>query len=253
MKKKFLLTFLVITALVAGSIWWIKRDTALAPQASNSPSKQESTLEALDKKQLSTDDPASIWVVVNKRRPLEPKTYAPSDLVVPNVPMRSNITSDEKQLRTEPARALESMVAAGAQDGLNFTLQSGYRSYNFQVALYNRYVSQQGQATADTQSARPGYSEHQTGLAVDLGSKSHPECDVEACFGQTPEGKWLVQNAAKYGYIIRYNSENEQTTGYIAEPWHLRYVGKALAEELRKSNISTLETFFGLGDAPNYQ
>ena len=167
--------------------------------------------------------------------------------------MRSNITSDEKQLRSEPARALESMVAAGAKEGLNFTLQSGYRAYNFQVALYNRYVSQQGQATADTQSARPGYSEHQTGLAIDLGSKSHPECDVEACFGKTPEGEWLAKNAATYGFIVRYDSTNEQTTGYIAEPWHLRYVGKALAQEMQKTSVTTLEDFFGLGNAPNYQ
>lgn len=252
MKKNFLLTFLLIIALVAGIVWWIKRDTALAPSTDNS-SGQRSTLEALDRKQFSTNDPASIWVVVNKRRPLNPKTYAPNDLVVPNVAMRSNITSDEKQLRSEPARALESMVAAGAKEGLGFTLQSGYRSYNFQVALYNRYVAQQGQATADTQSARPGYSEHQTGLAVDLGSKSHPECDVEACFGQTPEGEWLAKNAAEYGFIIRYTSGNEHTTGYIAEPWHLRYVGKALAKEMQKTDISTLETFFDLGDAPNYQ
>jgi D-alanyl-D-alanine carboxypeptidase len=253
MKKKFLLIFLVIITVVAGIIWWMKRDTALAPAESNNTSGQRSTLEALDKKQLSIDDPASIWIVVDKHRPLNPKTYAPNDLVVPDVPMRSNITSDEKQMRTEAARALESMVTAGAQEGLGFTLQSGYRSYNFQVALYNRYVSQQGQAAADTQSARPGYSEHQTGLAVDLGSKSHPECDVEPCFGQTREGEWLVKNAAKYGFIVRYTTGNERTTGYIAEPWHLRYVGKALAQELQKNNISTLETFFDLGNAPNYQ
>lgn len=252
MKKKFLLIFLVIITLVAGIIWWIKRDTALAPTGNSDSNSQRSTLEALDKKQLSIDDPASIWVVVNKHRPLEPKTYAPNDLVVPNVPMRANITSDEKQMRDEAARALESMVKAGDQEGLGFTLQSGYRSYNFQVSLYNRYVSQQGQATADMQSARPGYSEHQTGLAVDLGSKSHPECNVEACFGQTAEGRWLAKNAAQYGFIVRYTTGNEQTTGYIAEPWHLRYVGKALAQEMQKTNVSTLETFFGLGNAPSY-
>lgn len=252
MKKKFLLTSIVIITLVVGTIWWARHDTALAPQANNSASSQQSTSDDFDKKQFSTDNPTSIWVVVNKHRPLGPKTYAPNDLVVPDVPMRANITFDEKQMRTEAARALESMVTAGAQQGLDFTLQSGYRSYAFQVSLYNRYVSQQGQATADTQSARPGYSEHQTGLAADLGSKSHPECDVEPCFGRTAEGEWLAKNAANYGFIIRYSAENEQTTGYIAEPWHLRYIGKALAQEMHKNDISTLETFFGLGDAPNY-
>jgi D-alanyl-D-alanine carboxypeptidase len=252
MKKKILLTFLLVATLVAAMIWWTHRPDVSAPGNDGKTNSQQTGGEAFDKKQHATDDPASIWVVVNKQRPLSPKTYVPSDLMVPDVPMRANITSDEKQLRAEAARALESLTAAGKQQGLGFTLQSGYRSYSFQTSLYNRYVSQQGQATADTQSARPGYSEHQTGLAVDLGSAAHPECDVEACFGKTAEGEWLVKHAATYGFIIRYTSGNEHTTGYIAEPWHLRYVGAALAQELQHSDIATLETFFGLGEAPKY-
>lgn len=252
MKKKILLTFLLVATLVAAMIWWTQRPDVSAPGNNNKTNGQQTDSEAFNKKQHATDDPASIWVVVNKQRPLSPKTYAPSDLVVPNVPMRSNITSDEKQLRAETAKALESLTTAGKQQGLGFTLQSGYRSYSFQTTLYNRYVAQQGQATADTQSARPGYSEHQTGLAVDLGSAAHPECDVEACFGKTAEGEWLVRHAASYGFIVRYTAGDEHTTGYIAEPWHLRYIGVALAQELQNNDIATLETFFGLGDASNY-
>lgn len=253
MKKKFLLFSLVVIVGVVSAAWWMQRGD-VQPSGSNSqntnmPSDPDDTF---DKTRFSTSDASSIWVVANKQRPLSPKNYVPTDLVVPDVPKRSNITGDERQLRKEAAGALEKLVASGAEQGLAFTMQSGYRSYNFQTTLYNRYVAQQGQATADTQSARPGYSEHQTGLAVDVGSKEHPECDVEACFGTTPEGEWLKAHAADYGFIIRYTEGNERTTGYIAEPWHLRYVGTDLAQEMKKQDIATLEQFFGFSDAPNY-
>jgi len=144
------------------------------------------------------------------------------------------------------------MVAAAKQAGITLNLQSGYRSYNFQVTLYNRYVQQQGQAVADTQSARPGYSEHQTGFAADLGGTSQPSCNVEACFGDTPEGKWLAAHASEYGFIIRYPADRDSTTGYVYEPWHVRYVGTELAAEMRAKGVATLEDFFGTGNAASY-
>ncbi|MDB5184460.1 MAG: Serine-type D-Ala-D-Ala carboxypeptidase [Candidatus Saccharibacteria bacterium] len=208
---------------------------------------------SFDKKQYSNDDPASLWLVVNKLRPLNPKDYAPADLVVPNIPLRSNITSTEKYVRAATAKALETMVAAAAAQGVNLNLQSGYRSYSFQVTLYNDYVSSQGQSVADSQSARPGYSEHQSGLAADLGGTTQPSCNVDPCFADTVEGKWLAANAHSYGFIIRYPKDGQAKTGYIYEPWHVRYVGTALSEELHRQGDPTLEEFFGLPLAPDYQ
>lgn len=202
--------------------------------------------------QHSLTEPASIWIIVNKQHPLSPKSYAPKDLVVPNVPLRSNITGDERQLRAEPARALEQMMQVAGSMGVHLNLQSGYRSYNFQVNLYGGYVRRQGQAAADRTSARPGYSEHQTGLAADLGGTSKPSCDVEKCYDQTIEGKWLAANAYKYGFLVRYTEDKESVTGYDYEPWHIRYIGTSLATEMHDKNIQTLEEFFGVAGGTSY-
>src|SRR5262249_46588405 len=145
---------------------------------------------AFDKNAHRTTDPTSIWVIVNKQHPLQPKTYVPS-LVVPTVAMRSGISSDERQVSSLMAPDLEAMIRAASQDKVAINLQSGYRSYNFQVTLYGGYVTQLGKAEADRQSARPGYSEHQTGLAADLGGTSKPSCNIQECFSTTVEGAWL--------------------------------------------------------------
>lgn len=202
--------------------------------------------------QNSIGQASSITVVVNKHRRLSPKTYAPTRLVVPNIPLRANITSTERYVSSVMAGPLQTMVKAAKEQGVNLNLQSGYRSYNFQVDLYNSYVQQQGQAAADEQSARPGYSEHQTGLAADLGSIANPACNVAQCFATTTEGKWLAGNAYKYGFIVRYPKNKQQITGYEYEPWHIRYVGAKLSTEMHRQGITTLEEFFGLPAAPNY-
>jgi D-alanyl-D-alanine carboxypeptidase len=207
---------------------------------------------SFDKSKYSTSDKASLWVVVNKQHQLNPKTYAPENLVVPNIPLRSNITSTEKYVRSDMASALEALVKGATADGVHLNLQSGYRSYNFQVTLYNGYVKQQGQAAADRQSARAGFSEHQTGLAADLGGTSQPACNVAQCFANTVEGKWLAANAYKYGFIIRYTADKEATTGYEYEPWHIRYVGTDLSAELHTTGIETLEEFFNITGGANY-
>ena len=111
---------------------------------------------------------------------------------------------------------------------MNIIPVSGYRSYSQQASLYDSYVRQYGQATADTLAARPGFSEHQTGLAMDIGNASGV-CALQACFATTPAGKWAAANAATYGFIIRYPAGAEAVTGYTYEPWHLRYVGRDLA------------------------
>jgi D-alanyl-D-alanine carboxypeptidase len=112
-------------------------------------------------------------------------------------------------------------------------------------------VQSEGQAVADTQSARPGYSEHQSGLAADLEPASR-KCEVDQCFGDTPEGKWLSANAYKYGFVIRYPLGLDNITGYEYEPWHVRYVGIALSTEMHDEGILTLEQFFAISGGTAY-
>lgn len=266
-KKQYIIIGITVFLIIGGIFWLLNQDTETVKNTTKSDTqkttqkkdtitqKQEEPVPApavFDKQKYSLSDPTSNWLVVNKKRPLDPKNYAPSDLVVPGVTLRGNISSDEKYMRAEPAAALEKLFAGASAAGLQMNLQSGYRSYGFQNTLYNRYVSQQGQAVADTQSARPGYSEHQTGLAVDVGSVGHPECAVEQCFADTAEGKWLAAHAYEYGFIIRYPNGKDTVTGYIYEPWHIRYVGTELAAEMHNTGAVTMEEFFGLPPAGSY-
>jgi len=207
--------------------------------------------QAFNKHELSLSDPSSAWLVVNKTRPLQPKDFAPS-LAVPNVPLRLASDNEEMHLRPDAARALETLVSGAKQQGIRLMLASGYRSYNFQVSLYNGYVMDQGQAEADQQSARPGYSEHQTGMAADLEPTSR-NCEVVSCFATTPEGKWLAANAYRYGFILRYPEGKQAVTGYEYEPWHIRFVGTTLSQEMHRDHVLTMEEFFGLPAAPKYQ
>lgn len=125
-------------------------------------------------------------------------------------------------------------------DGFDLKVISGFRSYSSQKSTYNGWVNKYGQAKADTLSARPGHSEHQTGLAADINS-------LNQSWGNTDEGKWLNNNCYKYGFIIRYPYGKDNITGYIYEPWHIRYVGKDLAEKLyNDGNWITLEEYFGI-------
>ena len=134
--------------------------------------------------------------------------------------------------------AFDALVDAAAEEGLEIYLLSGYRSYETQYNLYYRYVAEDGQEEADTYSARPGHSEHQSGLAIDVNSLSHT-------FADTPEGIWLAAHAHEFGFIIRYAQEKESITGYIYEPWHIRYVGKPTAQAIYESGLC-LEEYFGL-------
>ncbi len=244
--KKLILYILFIIALGSG-LWWFTMHHHTYKNSSTM------TRDGFDISQHSLDDASSLWVIVNKTRPLKPKDYAPSNLVVPDIPLRSNITDTERYVRADTAQALEKMVSEATAQGIHLNLQSGYRSYQFQIDLYQSYVSEQGTAVAESQSAQPGYSEHQTGLAADLGGTSQPSCNVQACFANTIEGQWVAANAYKYGFIIRYPADKVAVTGFISEPWHVRYIGTALSEELHKNNVKTLEEFFGLPAAPGYK
>ncbi|MGY2745489.1 M15 family metallopeptidase [Pseudarthrobacter sp. O4] len=199
--------------------------------------------------QHSLSDPASPWVVVNKHRPLSPSTYKPADLVRPAV--RLAVSGEAAQLNSTTAAAAEKMFAAAAGAGVTMTLASGYRSYATQAATYNGYVKSQGQAAADTASARPGHSEHQTGWSFDIGDGSGA-CSFQPCFADQPAAAWAKANAHLFGFVVRYPWMLQGITGYYYEPWHLRYIGSAEATEMKNRGIETLEEYFGLEAAPAY-
>jgi D-alanyl-D-alanine carboxypeptidase len=180
-------------------------------------------------------------VVVNKHRQLNPAAYVPGQLV----------RVQGERLRAQAADAYKQFAKAAKAAGVNILPISGYRSFSEQASLYDSYVRQYGQATADTLAARPGYSEHQTGLAMDIGNASGI-CALQACFANTPAGQWAAEHGWEYGFIIRYPAGAGATTGYTYEPWHLRYVGQAIAEDMQSTGITTLEKYFGLEAAPDY-
>ena len=134
--------------------------------------------------------------------------------------------------------AFDEMAAAAAQDGITLFVNSSYRSYQDQESLYNSYAAERGTEAADEVSSRPGHSEHQTGLTFDVNT-------TEDSFAGTPEANWLAEHCAEYGFIIRYPEGKEDKTGYVYEPWHIRYLGKEKAEAVTKSGLC-LEEYLGV-------
>ena len=174
-------------------------------------------------------------LIVNKSYPL-PKDYVPTNTYKDATGLNYCTTCIDK----DAYEKYKEMKADATALGLNIWIQSGYRSYNLQESLYNKYVNRDGKVAADTYSARPGHSEHQTGLAFDLNSISDD-------FQYTDEGKWVNNNCYKYGYILRYPKGKEHITGYKYESWHLRYVGEELATKLyNNGEWITLEEHFNL-------
>jgi D-alanyl-D-alanine carboxypeptidase len=156
------------------------------------------------------------------------KTYA-----LPSTYNPGGLTSDFNN-------AFSKLKSAASKDGVNLRIISGYRSYNTQVNTYNGWVSKYGKSEADKISARPGHSEHQSGLAADINS-------LDQSWGNTKEGKWLTNNCSKYGFIIRYPKGKESQTGYSYEPWHIRYVGTDVSSKLyNNGNWITLEEYLGI-------
>lgn len=178
-------------------------------------------------------DSSDIRVVVNKKNCLKPLNYQPTDLVyVTGVQVRGAMSSD-----------LSNMLAAASSAGLSLTITSGFRSYYDQAAIFNSYVATLGSSKlADEFASRPSYSEHQTGLAIDFKSGG---CALE-CFGRTNSYKWLRDNAQKFGFIERYTTDQTSITGYGAEPWHWRYVGSSVANDMKEKGIKTLEEYYDI-------
>lgn len=179
-------------------------------------------------------DPNSIDIIVNKKHCLVPLNYYPPDLIT---------TSGGAVLRSVASQQFEALRSAAAQAGYTITATSSFRSYDNQVATYNHWVNVNGSYTAaDRVSARPGYSEHQTGLTVDLAA---PQCALE-CFGSSGTYIWMKRYAASYGFVERYPAGYEAVTGYNAESWHWRYVGPTTAQAIASSGVHTLEQYWGV-------
>lgn len=192
--------------------------TTAAAQTTASKPKNTAEVDGLEVK----DDGATYVhgiLIVNKTYAL-PKTFNPGGIT------------------KETMDAYHELEKAGADAGYTYTIVSGFRSYEEQDTLYHNYVNRDGQAAADTYSARPGHSEHQTGLTMDL------NCAGDA-FHNTPEAKWLAENCWKYGFIIRFPKGKEDKTGYKYESWHIRYVGKDWAKKIYDSGLC-LEEYFNL-------
>lgn len=174
-------------------------------------------------------------VLVNKQIAL-PSDYQPADLVTANIDFVDSATGERRMLRKEAARAIESLMKDAKADGIDLKGTSAFRTYAYQVQLFNAYVARDGKEQAMKYSAPPGHSEHQTGLAIDVSSAS-VGYQLTQELEQTTEGKWLADNAHEYGFIVRYQRAYEAETGYMYEPWHLRYIGVDHATNVHKTNV----------------
>ena len=191
---------------------------------------------------------SSAWVLVNKRNALRPTSYVPSGLQVPAVTYPNG-----ERLRSDAGAALARMFSAARSEGAGrMSIASGYRSYSTQYTVYWNRVGTNGKAYADTWIARPGYSEHQSGLGLDIAPVGNATCNRHNCIGSTPQGAWLRDNAWRFGFVLRYESGSTGITGYHGEPWHFRYVGTALSTGYHNGGWHSLEQFLDEPAAPTY-
>jgi D-alanyl-D-alanine carboxypeptidase len=188
---------------------------------------------------LLEDRERGLLILVNKENPVD-RDYKPDDLtqVKYYAPGRAEST---RYLKAEAAEAFHRLAEAAAAEGMEIKMTTAYRSYDFQKILFDNYAAKEGEEKANTYSARPGQSEHQTGLAADVSS---PVVDWQLSndYGNTKEGKWLADNAYRFGFILRFPEGKEEITGYQYEPWHIRYVGMTAAKEIHDYDL-TLEEF----------
>lgn len=166
--------------------------------------------------------------LINRQHSIS-KRYVPSDL------RKAETYGVSQQMRTEAATALEQLFEAAKEAGVPLSTVSGYRSYSKQATIYQRKVDSIGRKAADRISARPGTSEHQLGLAMDIAKKG--ASSLTTAFANTPQGQWVMENAHRYGFIIRYLKDYEDVTGYSYEPWHIRYVGVEQATAIYESGL----------------
>lgn len=189
----------------------------------------------------AVDKSSEYLILVNKSHGLN-KAYEPEDLR--KVRDAANDRDAEYQkLRKAAAKSFRKLVAGAKAAGCTIKLTTGYRPYSYQKTLYKQYIDMDGKDKAEQYSAKPGYSEHQTGLSADV-SSPFVGYQLVRKYGRTKAGKWLAENGHYYGFIIRYPKGKEEITGYEYEPWHIRYVGKEAAAEIYERQL-TLEEYLG--------
>lgn len=207
---------------------------------SHEPGKQAAPISVQDENYL---------ILINRTHPLS-SDYWPDDLVTVSKTVAGVGNNDTKKMRKVAAEAMDKMIAAAAEQGIEIAVRTGFRSYKYQQDLHAGYVQRNGEAKANTFSAKAGESEHQTGLACDLGGKSQ-NFGLKYDFGKTKEGIWCYEHCAEFGFILRFIDGTEDKvgdiTGYIYEPWHFRYVGLEPAKEIMEKGI-TLEEYLGVMD-----
>lgn len=181
--------------------------------------------------------PSSLWAVVSKDYPLTDQQYRPTDITRTDLPSRSDKSEDEQSVRAIIVSDLTAMFADAKAAGHDVMIASGFRSYDLQQTYFNSYSRSYGEEAASKFSARPGQSEHQTGLSLDI-AYTNRDCYLDTCFGDKPAGKWLAANAYTYGFVLRYPADKTEITRYQYEPWHFRYVGKPLATVLHESGLT---------------
>jgi len=180
-------------------------------------------------------------LLVNKTHPLD-ENYKPDDLTDIKY-YAEDRDAAARFMRKEPTEQFHKLVEAAKEEGYTIVTTTAYRSYGFQKVLWDNYVKKHGEAEANTFSARPGQSEHQTGLCTDVSSPS-VNYQLTTDYADTAEGKWLAEHAHEYGFIIRFPLGKEDITGYQFEPWHIRYVGQPAADEIYEKGL-TLEEYLG--------
>lgn len=187
---------------------------------------------------------SSIWTIVNKTHPIS-IDYVPSPIKIPNVATRTDKNDNERSIRADITTPTEEMFAAALTEGYSLMIGSGYRPASLQKIYFDNLASSVGETVANQSIARPGQSEHQTGLAMDISTVSR-QCYLDDCFANTSDGVWLTNNSYKFGFILRYPKTKEEITGYRYEPWHFRYVGIDLATALHESGLTLDEAWLYL-------
>lgn len=184
---------------------------------------------------LPHQDPTDLLILVNKynRAPAVPLT-----LVKPDVTPTSLSKAENIYMRPEAAAALEELFDEAASQGITLYATSGFRSYSTQKAIFDRKLKTMSERAANASVAKPGYSEHQTGLAMDIEGQTTLGTGLTEEFGESPEGIWVAQHCHEFGFIIRYPKGKTDITGYIYEPWHLRYVGQEAAAEITALDVT---------------
>lgn len=248
MKKIHILALVVLLLLAAVTVLILASDNVHAPTDRTSTKKSQQTAMAKQQVRLpgatpieaipgDISSPEHTWILVSKTYPLTNQRFMPTDLTKPNIRTRTDKTEAEQMLRKSAAVAVEKMFADAEKNGIVLGMASGFRGYELQQEYFTSYAKMSGVEAANTYSALPGQSEHQTGLALDIMDENRT-CYLEVCFENTAAGKWLTENASSYGFIIRYPKNKTDSTKYQYEPWHFRFVGIAMSNAIQKSGLT---------------